>query len=393
MASVRKRSWKSGGEVKTAWIADYFDQGGKRHLKTFATKKAATSWLDTTRHEVKQGMHTPESTSITVAEAAALWIRRGELEKLERSTLNKYRNHVDLHILPFLGATKLARLTAPAVEQFKDDLLGRLSLAMAKKVLGSLKGILAELVRRGMVAQNAASTVRIRARGRDDRKLAVGKDYPTKAEISAILAAAAGRWRPLLLTTVFTGMRSSELRGLPWDAVDFEGETIHVRQRADEWGTIGSPKSEAGHRTIPMAPPVLNALREWKLACPRVGASESTPGRLWLVFPNGAGKPQRHSNIINRGFDPIQVKAGVTVPSPTATGDESRPLLSAKYGMHALRHFFASWAIERGFSPKRVQALLGHASIQMTFDVYGHLFPNLDDDRAKFAAGAAELAT
>ena len=191
MATVRKRSWKSGGEIKTAWIADYFDQGGKRHLKTFATKKAATGWLDTTRHEVKQGMHTPESTSITVAEAAALWIRRGELEKLERSTLNKYRNHVDLHIVPFLGATKLARLTAPGVEQFKDDLLERLSLAMAKKVLGSLKSILAESVRRGMVAQNAASTVRIRARGRDDHKLALGRDYPTKAEISAILDAAA----------------------------------------------------------------------------------------------------------------------------------------------------------------------------------------------------------
>ena len=189
MATVRKRSWKSGGEIKTAWIADYFDQGGKRHLKTFATKKAATGWLDTTRHEVKQGMHTPESTSITVAEAAALWIRRGELEKLERSTLNRYRNHVDLHIVPFLGATKLARLTAPGVEQFKDDLLERLSWAMAKKVLGSLKGILAEAVRRGMVAQNAAATVRIRARGRDDRKLALGRTIPPRLKFPAILAA------------------------------------------------------------------------------------------------------------------------------------------------------------------------------------------------------------
>jgi integrase len=393
MATVRKRSWKSSGEIKTAWIADYFDQGGKRHLKTFATKKAATGWLDTTRHEVKQGMHTPESTSITVAEAAALWIRRGELEKLERSTLNKYRNHVDLHIVPFLGATKLARLTAPGVEQFKDDLLKRLSWEMAKKVLGSLKSILTEAVRRGMVAQNSAATARIRARGRDDRKLAVGQDYPTKAEITAILGAAAGRWRPLLLTAVFTGMRSSELRGLSWDTVDFEAETIHVSQRADEWGVIGSPKSEAGHRTIPMAPPVLNALREWKLACPRIDATEATtPGRLWLVFPNGLGKPESHTNIINRGFNPIQVKAGVTVPRPTAKGDDGRPRLSTKYGMHALRHFFASWAIERGFSPKRVQALLGHASIQMTFDVYGHLFPNLEGDRAKFAAGAMDLA-
>jgi integrase len=57
----------------------------------------------------------------------------------------------------------------------------------------------------------------------------------------------------------------------------------------------------------------------------------------------------------------------------------------------ALRHFCASWLIEQGFSPKRVQALLGHSSIQMTFDVYGHLFPSLEDDHAKFAAGELAL--
>jgi integrase len=51
------------------------------------------------------------------------------------------------------------------------------------------------------------------------------------------------------------------------------------------------------------------------------------------------------------------------------------------------------WAIEQGFSPKRVQDLLGHASIQMTFDVYGHLFPSLEDDHAKFAEGEAALET
>jgi integrase len=52
-----------------------------------------------------------------------------------------------------------------------------------------------------------------------------------------------------------------------------------------------------------------------------------------------------------------------------------------------LRHCFASWAIEQGFSPERVQAMLGHGSIQMTFDRYGQLCPSLEDDYAKFAAG------
>jgi integrase len=121
-----------------------------------------------------------------------------------------------------------------------------------------------------------------------------------------------------------------------------------------------------------MSPMVVNVLREWRLACPK--------GPLNLAFPNGAGKVEAHANIANRGFYPLQIEAGIV-------DGEGK----AKYGFHALRHFFASWAIERGFSPKRVQTLLGHSSIQMTFDVYGHLFPSLEDDHAKFAAGELEL--
>jgi integrase len=385
MATVRKRSWKSGGETKTAWVADYCDQGGARRLKTFPTKKAADAWLVTARHEVARGVHTPESASITVAQAAELWIRRGETERLERSTLAKYRNHVALHITPRLGTLKLAQLSAPMVQGFRDDLLGSLSWPMARKVLGSLKAILAEAQRRGLVAQNAAATVKIEARRREKRKLEVGRDLPTKAEASAIIDAATGRWRPLLITAIYTGMRSSELRGLRWEDVDFEHKVIHVRQRADQWGVIGSPKSAAGHRTIPMAEVVLQVLREWKLTCPRIKEADDRPGRLWLVFPNGEGKPESHANIINRGFDPIQVKAGVCEPKRLPDGER---IMEAKYSMHALRHYFASWAIdELGYSQnaKRLQTLLGHASIQMTFDVYGHLLNNLEDDHARFA--------
>jgi hypothetical protein len=72
MAKVRRRSWKTGEAVKTAWVADYLDQAGKRHLKTFATRKAADAWLVGTRHEISQGVHTPTSDSITVGEAGDL---------------------------------------------------------------------------------------------------------------------------------------------------------------------------------------------------------------------------------------------------------------------------------------------------------------------------------
>lgn len=371
MASIRKRTWKSGDEQKTAWIADYSDQAGKRHIKTFSTKKAADSWLVAARGEVQRGTHTADSGSITVAEAGAIWLERGELEGLERATLTEWRRYVRMHINPLIGAVRLARLTTPMVENFRDALLRKASRAMARKILAGLKGTLAEAQRRGLVAYNAASPVRVDERRREIARLAVGVDIPAKADVRVILGHAEGRMRPLLVTAIFTGMRSSELRGLVWDAVDFDRGVIHVRQRADRWGTIGAPKSAAGRREIPMSPMVVNTLREWRLVCPR--------GSLDLVFPNGAGRVETHSNHMNRGWYPLQRAAGLT-------DEHGRP----RYDFHALRHFCASWLIEQGFAPKRIQTWLGHSSVTMTFDVYGHLFPSLEDDHAKLAAG--ELA-
>jgi hypothetical protein len=130
-------------------------------------------------------MHTPEATSITVAEAAELWLQRGMLERLERSTIAKYRNQVELRIVPTLGSIKLSQLSPPTIAQFRDHLLGSVSWTMARKVLGSLKSILAEARRRGLVVQNAAVDVKIKARRREERKLAAGRDIPTNANSSA----------------------------------------------------------------------------------------------------------------------------------------------------------------------------------------------------------------
>jgi integrase len=392
MATVRKRTWVSGGEVKTAWIADYFDQNGKRHIKTFTRQRDARDWLDQTTGEVKQGIHTPERASITVAEAAELWIENAELNEREISTLRQYRNHADLHVTPRIGGVKLARLTSPMVVSFRDDLLRNCSRPMARKVLASLKSILKNAQSAGLVAQNVATPVKVDANKREKPKLKVGRDIPSKREMQAILATATGRWRPFFITATFTGMRASELRGLPWDHVDFERKVIHVCQRANLWGKIGPPKSEAGDREIPMSPMVVNALREWRLACPRLKLADGAEeGRLWLVFPNGNGNVESHANIENRGFYALQLAAAITKLHPEEKNEDGNPTMKPKYGLHALRHFFASWAIEQEFSPKRLQALLGHSSIMMTYDRYGHLFPSPEDDHAKFAAGELAL--
>jgi integrase len=377
MATVTKRIWKkASGEEETAWVVRYADQNKKWHLKTFKKKKDADAYRVTVEGEVGQGIHTPANKSITVAQAGEAWIRQCETDGLERSTVMQYRQHLDYHIKPFLGHVKLAELMPGMVRSFRNMLIGTpnnegelRSPTMAKKVVGSLGAILGNAMADHKVARNVVREQVQHNQRRDRRlekrhakRLEVGVDIPTKDEIRAMLTAAQGRWRPLLITAVFTGLRASELRGLRWDDVDLDRGELTVRQRADRWGSIGSPKSGAGKRAVPLAPMALNALKEWRLACAK--------GEADLVFPNTKGNVDSLPNMHRRGLGALQVKAGLT-------SDRTHP----KYGLHSLRHAAASLFIEQGFSPKRVQALMGHSSIQVTFDTYGHLFPAPEDDR------------
>ena len=115
--SVRKRIWKtSKGEAKEAWVVAYsrHDKDGnlKGHIKTFRRKKDADAWHAKTVVEVKEGRHTPDSSSITVKEAGDIWIKNGEANSLERTSLDQYRWPLTKHIVPHLGHVKLSKLTA-----------------------------------------------------------------------------------------------------------------------------------------------------------------------------------------------------------------------------------------------------------------------------------------
>jgi integrase len=368
--SVRKRKWVTrSGEAKEAWIVDYTDQDGSRHIDTFKRKKDADAYAQQVGVDVRSGTHTPVAKSITVAKAAEDWIAYAELEGRERATVANYRQHAK-HITDRIGNVKLASLTTPRVNAFRDDLLATTSRAMARKLLVSLKSILRDAQRRGNVAQNVAIGVSIKGNPRRERRLEVGVDIPSTDEVRALIGKLHGRWRPLFLTAIFTGLRASELRGLRWQDVDLKAGELHVRQRADRYNEIGMPKSKAGGRRVPLPPHLINVLREWKLQ-----------SQHDLVFATRSGKVDRLSNIV-RAFERTMRAAGLTQL-------DGKP----KYtGVHALRHFFASWCINplerggRGLPPKVVQEILGHASILMTMDTYGHLFPRSDDAKELAAA-------
>jgi len=399
--SIRKRIWPTqAGQHREAWVVDYTDQQGKRRLKTFKRKHDADSFAATTKVQISEGVHVADSASITLKDAAENWITSCRSAGLEQGTLDQYRQHVNLHIVPFIGRDKLSKVTVPFVRAFEDTLRkNNRSPAMVRAVRVSLGALLSDAQERGLVVRNAVRELsgkrgkhRQRQERRSNGKLKVGIDIPMPDEVRALLAHSNGSFRPLLLTAVFTGLRASELRGLRWIDLDLRRSELHVRQRADKYNKMGRPKSEAGERTIPLTPGLAQALRQWKLQCPK------KDGGLGLVFPNGEGNVEAHANIVMRKLIPTMLKAGIVVPeldkqgTPKRDGD-GKPIVVAKYtGLHALRHFFASWCINRKVDgglelpAKVVQERLGHASIAMTLDVYGHLFPR-GDDAAELAAG------
>lgn len=380
--SVRKREWVTpAGKTRSAWQVDYRDGQGVRRSKQFAKKREADEFELTAGVEVRQGTHTADSQSITVARAGELWIARAEREDLEASTIAAYRQHVRLHIDPLLGTRKLNQLTKPIVEAYRDNLLetGR-SRAMVSRVLRSLTSIVSEAERVGYVAKNPCKGVALRRGRREQAKVLP----PSKEDMRRLIEQADKARpmdRPLLLVLLFAGLRASEVRALPWRNVDLDRGAITVDQRADFRNVVGPPKSAAGWRTIPVPSVVTEALRAWREACP--------PSPLGLVFPSGSGTPIFHPNLVLGFQEPLQIAAGVTLPvmkdGKPVIDKRGQPVREGRYGLHSFRHAAASLWIERHVPPKKVQTWMGHSSIQVTFDTYGHLFSAAEDDAAIMA--------
>jgi integrase len=372
--AIRKRTWAgSDGSPRQAWLVDYRDQSGQRRSKQFLRKKEAEAYADNAKLEVRQGRHTHDRDSITVTVAADLWIDAAEAEGLERSTIKRYRELARVHIVPRFGALKLSALTKAHVQDFRMELLQSGSRSMASKIIRALSAILTNAMEIGAVAQNVASTVKVGRVKREAAKVVP----PDRADLKAMIAAASETERPFILTAITTGLRSSELRGLRWRDIDLEAGTVTVRQRADQWGEIGPPKSEAGRRTIPIPPELTKELKRWKLRSPT--------SKLDLAFPSTTGTPLRHNNLLRRVYFPLQVRAGLGVPKLDKSGEpvvgaDDEPVLTGKYAFHSLRHAAASGWIESRIDLKRLQSWIGHENIQLTLDTYGHLLADQERD-------------
>jgi integrase len=143
---------------------------------------------------------------------------------------------------------KLAQLSAPAVRAFEDKLREEGRSATAVRVTRTRLGMLiADAQERGQVNRNVVRELRRRKERKAERrakgKLKVGVDIPTPDEVRALLPCLRGRWRPLLLTAIFCGLRGSELRGLRWADVDLDKGELQRRSLPQD-----RPPEERGRR-------------------------------------------------------------------------------------------------------------------------------------------------
>ena len=179
---------------------------------------------------------------------------------------------------------------------------------------------------------------------------------------------------------VGTGVRLSEARGAPVAALDLRRQIFTVRQRADESNNIGPCKSAAAYRDVELSDSLCADLEAW-LA---VGTARD------FLFGNESDKPVGPQNIYRRYWLPLLRDLGFASREETAPG-----LLrhDTQFTVHALRHFHASMMIEGGMQLKALQEHMGHESVQLTMDTYGHLFR--DDaaraERRQMVAAADEL--
>lgn len=365
MASISSRTWtKQDGSQSERHQVTFVDNGGKRKRRDFTTKRLAQRFIENLaayREAPKEPKAGPTFAVVTKQYMEACEQGRDGGAKLERKTLYDYASALRLHVLPILGKKPVGRLTATDMREFLKKIVAmdvsrrmmRLNLFLAKQVLKHARYL-------NLMASDPAADLAVKADRRREGGKASEVSIHTKDEMAAILTASrllAGkmvvwkRFNVVLHVLVHTGLRMSELRGLPIEAVNFETGALKVYQRADIYGEIGPPKSQHSYRTIHLPAGVQVMLLEW------IGARKKG-----LMFPTGSGKPISHSNLAQRMWRKAQVKADVTILNP-----------------HAARHFYASMLINGGTKLKALQETMGHHDPMFTMKTYGHLFTDPED--------------
>ncbi len=349
MACITKR--------RSRWVIDFYDTRGKRRWVTMpkgTTKKKAHDKLREVEDQLKRGIYIPDRRIPTFKEVAEDWIEYKKIN-LRDSTWSVYEGHTRNHFHD-LDPIKNNRITTAKIEKFiVDRQTEGMNINTLRKILVTLNQIMAYAVRHGYIDYNPVRDAeRPRGQGQEEKP---SIRVLTPDEIHFLLQAENNqKFKTMFMLAIMSGLRQGELLGLKWSDVDWPNNQIQI-QRTFNNQSWYKPKSKASARKINLGPSMMRELKKWRLACP--------PSELNLVFPNGAGGPINHNNMVNRHFEPALKKAGIE-----------------RIRFHDLRHTYASLLIEQGENITYIQTQLGHSSPSVTLNVYAHLIKPHDQSAA-----------
>lgn len=345
------------------WRARWRDENGSQRAKSFDTKKEAAAHLASVTTDINRGVKTAFDSSVTVADLAELWIDASL--HLAPGTVWTYQRDLNRYILPTFGDMKVSALTPPIVQRWLAQELQRLAPSSVRRHHRTLSTMLNWATRQDIVATNVCDKVNAPRIPRRDMETF------TVEQIEAIAAAIPERYKCLVLVAAYGGLRWSELVGLR--RMDVQGARITVAGQLmflnGQW-LREDPKTAAGRRTIVLPESVAVELQ--------AHIDQFTgPKPHDLIFTSSFGKPIAQSFRRNIWY-PACWAAGmgeqVTRNHKTAFVNMPR--------FHDLRHTSVALAINAGAHPKAIQQRLGHASIAITMDRYGHLMAGMDAELA-----------
>jgi integrase len=345
-----------------------YDAISKRKVsKTFRTLGAARRWRAAAQTQTAKGVRLAgtgqmlrDAADAFVDGIASGAIRTKSGERYKPSVVREYERSLRLHVLPTLGGGKLSKIQRRDVQRLADDLLASgADPSTIRNALKPLQVIYRRAIEDGDLALNPCERLRLpAARGRRER-------IASPTEAAALIGALRAEDRALWGCAFYAGLRRGELRALLWNDVDLADGLIRVERSMSGHGEIHDPKSRAGRRGVPIVAALRELLVEHKLVTRRdtgliLGSSATQP------FTPTAVRKRALSAWRRAGLDPI--------------------------GLHECRHTFASLLIAAGVNAKAITAYLGHASIQTTFDLYGHLMPGNEDEAVALVDAYLERA-
>jgi integrase len=309
---------------------------------------------------VEQGAPVAPS-KLTVAAYLSEWLEQVAARRVRPSTLVSYRHSVERYIVPALGRKRLEKLSAREVRLFLAELMDRgIGARTVQLVHATLRVALEDATREEIISRNVARLVRA------PRPAASQRAPLSVADARVLLKSARDdRLYALFVVLVVLGLRRSEALGLRWPDVDLDGGTLQVRSTLHRTTAQGlvllPPKTSRSRRVVPLPGFVVDAVRSHQDR----QLAEQRSARDWFesgfVFTTPIGTPIDPRNG-TRLFQEQCKTAGVPVVP-----------------LHALRHTCVTLLLELGVPPRVVMEIAGHAALEMTMNVYGHV--NLESRR------------